>query len=510
MCLIGSKIEKIFSIIILLLTITQIVLIILIRVKRPKKLSEFQVEDIFVPGLVSFDFIEDKTIPEHPNSNLGTTGKLILNCYFGNCTQEIFHEQYKIICDDDDDCYEANQSWTEYRKIIERSCSEQCYEFKKNNCSCDEPYNEEGICEEKFDDEYMEGKICYADNEIYFWKGKKIHNVNISNFSYLSDIILNDEECPEGTKNCGIIDGNGNELCIKSNLKCPLNYISENKLNNGFSSVLIGNKTFYYGNDDTKKRKIIAGLEADTDLLLNKDNDNENIIDNYTISGFLEDNQNLYKDINIGYDPYNINDIDSKGKSYLKILYNEQNVDLFSLRNNRNKQNLNHKMNINEINSIHKNTNITIILGSIGYGIFLLSFIYVLVVQIKEYSCFICISIFYLGLVLAPLIYGCNNISKVNKVENIDHNIKYSSFKKINILFIVIGFSLLLFLIINVIFVPFICCYREEKKEEEKENTNNNKDKDKDKDKNINTTIFNNPIGQIYNDSGLIAERENH
>ena len=453
-----AKIEIIFSILILLLTITQIVLIILIRVNRPKELPEFQVEDIFVPGLVSFDFIEDKTIPEYPSNNLGITGKLILNCYFGNCTQEIFHEQYKIICDDDDDCFEANQSWTEYRKIIERSCSEQCYEFKKNNCSCNEPYNEEGICEEKFDDEYMEGKICYADNEIYFWKGKKIHDVNISNFSYFNDIILKDEECPKGAKNCGIIDGNENELCIKSNLKCPINYISENKLNNDFSPVLFGNKTFYYGYDDSKKRKIIAGLVADTDLLLNKNNEKENIIDNYTISGFLEDNQNLYKNVNLGYDPYKENNIDSKGKSYLRILYNENNIDLLSLRNNRNKQNLNHKININEINSIHKNTNIITILGSIGYGILLIFIIRVLVVQRLHYNNFICIIILYLGLLLAPLIYGCYNISKVNKVERIEHYINYSTFKKLNISFNVIGFSLLLFLFIQVIFLHNACC----------------------------------------------------
>ena len=82
-------------------------------------------------------------------------------------------------------------------------------------------------------------------------------------------------------------------------MNCPINYILENKLSNDSSSVLIGNKTFYYGNDNTTKRKIIAGLVVDTDLLLNQDNDKKDIIDNYTISGLLEDNKDLYKDVNL-------------------------------------------------------------------------------------------------------------------------------------------------------------------------------------------------------------------
>ncbi len=474
-----AKIEIIFSILILLLTITQIVLIILIRVNRPKELPEFQVEDIFVPGLVSFDFIEDKTIPEYPSNNLGITGKLILNCYFGNCTQEIFHEQYKIICDDDDDCFEANQSWTEYRKIIERSCSEQCYEFKKNNCSCDEPYNEEGICEEKIDDEYMEGKICYADNEIYFWKGKKIHNVNISNFSYLNDIILKDEECPKGAKNCGIIDGNGNELCIKSNLKCPINYISENKLNNDFSPVLIGNKTFYYGYDDFKKRKIIAGLVADTDLLLNKDNDNENIIDNYTISGFLEDNQNLYKDVNLGYDPYKENNIDFKGKSYLRIFYND-NINLSLLRERKEEQISISRINKEIINIIRNKTKIISILGLISLFYLFLIFICIISYQCNYYKngsdkgskcCYFWGIIIFIGLIITPLIYSCNIISKVKYAkEKYGYNDIFSTFKILNMIFVILGFALTLFLIVYIILVPFKFCFKENKGNETHEN----------------------------------------
>ena len=57
-----------------------------------------------------------------------------------------------------------------------------------------------------------------------------------------------DEECPQGTKSCGIIDDYENKLCINFIYSCPINYISDNYIN-GSSSVIMGNKTFYYGYD---------------------------------------------------------------------------------------------------------------------------------------------------------------------------------------------------------------------------------------------------------------------
>jgi len=511
---IGIIIELFLSILFLLISLAQIILIILIRVTRPKKRSQFPIEDISIIGLELFDFIEDKTIPEYPNDNLGITGKLILDCHIGYCTQEIFHEVYKIYCDDDNDCYEGNESWTEYIKIIDHNCSEQCYEKGENDCRCDKPYDEIGICERKKDDKYIEGKICYADNEIYFWKGKKYKILNISNFSCLNDIILKNEECPEGKKNCGIIDDNENKLCIKSNLKCPINYLSEQKLSNDFSSVLIGDKTFYYGNDNTTKRKIIAGLFVDSDLLLNDDSDKKDIIDNYTISGFLEDNQNLYKDINLGYNPYETNDIDKKGKSYLRIIYNERNIDLISLRNRRDKLNSYNEINNNSLNTLYNKINVIIVLGILSYFSLLLVFIHFISDQYKICKDgafdedkrklsggYICLFVIIFGLVLTPLIFGCINISKVNNIESINHIEDYSTFKNLNIAFIIIGFSLIVFFIVYVALLPIKCC---DELKEEKNNENENIDK------NINSTTFDNKIHQSYVDTGMITERDKH
>ena len=152
-----------------------------------------------------------------------------------------------------------------------------------------------------------------GNNAIYLCKGKQYLPINTINYTYLENAFLKDEKCPdEKSKYCGIIDDDGNKLCINSKYECPINYISKNYTENS-SSVMIGHKTFYYGNDNTQNdRKIIAGLLADTDLYLNEDLNKTEILDTYTISGFLKDNKNLYKNINLEYDPYEEKDIYKK------------------------------------------------------------------------------------------------------------------------------------------------------------------------------------------------------
>ena len=77
------KFELILSAIVLIFSIILIILIFLITIKRPEKFTEFNLDDIPILSLESFDFIEDKTILEYPNDNLGITGKLILDCHTG-------------------------------------------------------------------------------------------------------------------------------------------------------------------------------------------------------------------------------------------------------------------------------------------------------------------------------------------------------------------------------------------------------------------------------------------
>ena len=463
--------ESILSIIVILFTIVLILLIIFIRVKRPDLRGQNKINDISIISMESFDFIEDKTIPEYPYDNLGNTGQLILDCYTGTCINQIYHQDIWLKCDPDSPCETVDDSWTEHRAIIDHDCSEQCYKTGNIICRCGRPYDEIGICKNRTNDRYEKGKVCHAYNTIYFWKGKKYNITKSVNYSYLNDAISKDEECPEGTKNCGIIDSNENQLCLRNNLNCPVNYISEEKLSKVYSSVLIGNKTFYYGNDDSIKRKIIVGLVADTDLLLNKDNNKKDIIDNYTISEFLEDNQNLYKEVNLGYDPYKKEDIDSKGKSYLRVFYNEENVNLTSLRETRALFNFNHRINNKALDSIHYKTKIITILGLIALGFLLIAYVVILIKQIVYYrggcygECekgyFVCVTILFIGLMITPLIFGWININKAKDAENLDPNGEYSTFKKLNLAFVIIGFALFLFLIVYVILVPIKCGFEE-------------------------------------------------
>ena len=240
--------EIILSIIVILFTTVLILLIIFIRVKRPDLRGQNKINDISIISIESFDFIEDKTIPEYPYDNLGNTGQLILDCYTGTCINQIYHQDIWLKCDPDSPCETVDDSWTEHRAIIDHDCSEQCYKTGNIICRCGRPYDEIGICKNRTNDRYEKGKVCHAYNTIYFWKGKKYNIIKSVNYTYLNDAILKDEECPFGKKNCGIIDSNEDQLCIRENLNCPINYISENKLNNDYNSVLIGNKTFYYGN----------------------------------------------------------------------------------------------------------------------------------------------------------------------------------------------------------------------------------------------------------------------
>ena len=136
-------------------------------------------------------------------------------------------------------------------------------------------------------------------------------------------------------------------------------------------------------------------------------NEENNIIDNYTISGFLKDNPNLYKYLE--YDPYSKKDIDEKGSSYLRIDYNSG----YNLSNLREKQinneklqieqdnlyeelvkqwevqkNYNHTMNEQSLNSIIYKTKIITIWGYISCGYLLLLSIIILINKFYEYSKF--------------------------------------------------------------------------------------------------------------------------
>jgi uncharacterized membrane protein len=128
-------------------------------------------------------------------------------------------------------------------------------------------------------------------------------------------------------------------------------------------------------------------------------------------------------------------------------------------------------LNKRALDSIHYKTKIITILGLIALGFLLIGFVVILFKQISYYrsgyyrSCgkgyFICVTIIFSGLMITPLIFGFINISKAKDAEDLDPNGKYSTFKTLNLVFIIIGFALFLFLIAYIILVPIKCCFED-------------------------------------------------
>ena len=434
-----TKLEIFFAILMILIGVGILTLIIILFANRPEELIENKVNDVGILSFSSLNFIEIDSLPAYSESsyNLGLTGRLILDCYSGKCT-----------------VYDDTAS---SRDVFDYSCSQQCSHNTNQECDCYiEGYHSKGRCSRLYDDSYDNGKYCYADNVIYNWKGKKYSEIKKDILTYYKNAKLKEEECPIGTINCGIIDDNENKLCMPLSSNCPINYLSQNKLNsNKIQSTLdIGNKTFYYTYDDDPimKRKIIAGLVADTDLYLNRDNDKKVLIDTDTISGFLADNKNLYKGV-LGYDPYKEENVDNKGNSYLRIFYNNK-VDLQELRNNINTYNLNHKINEEGINPVRKKTKFIMIFGLISFISFLICMIVFVIKRdsdilkgIFNISIFIFI-VFY----ILSFVFVCINFSKFNKLNNLDENVGKVP-RKINLTIFILYLLLLAFIIFLPIYI---------------------------------------------------------
>jgi len=427
--------DFIFASIFILLLVSFITFNFMLIFNKLKELSEFEYNDILISSFSSMDFIEAESYPAYSDSfpDLGHTGKLILDCFTGIC-QEL-------------------DSSNELIDIINYRCSEQC--SYNGKCICSYHNDKKGTCSRKYDDNYENGKYCYAFNTIYFWKGKKYTILKKDGYTYYNNSILKDEECPKDTINCGIIDDNENQLCIQQNYSCPINYFSESKLNENklHSNVKIGNKTFYYTFDDNNKtkRKIIAGLIADSDLYLNENNDQKVLIDIGTISEFLIDNKNLYKEVELGYDPYKEDDIDSKGNSYLRFFYNDK-VDLSNLKKNIDEYNFNHTKNDDFVKPINKKIKRTSIVGLAASGALLIAIIFYFVFKRDCWGCSIFNIVVFAVYIIVSLIYGCLNISNFNDLRDMDPNDNNLA-RKINIVIVIVGFVLFAYTIFAIIYL---------------------------------------------------------
>ena len=169
-----------------------------------------------------------------------------------------------------------------------------------------------------------ESSSCNADNLIYFWKGYYYERQNATNygkFTYLNSAIAYNEECPYGKKMCGILDELGNKLCLPLSEESPINLLTLNLSeiqNYNYMISTLNGKIIYYTNEATENGTVVEGLFVDSDLLIKYKNEECKIIDEGYIGTLLKDHFNkLYKG-SLDFDPYEDNNIDAYGKSYLK------------------------------------------------------------------------------------------------------------------------------------------------------------------------------------------------
>ena len=351
--------------------------------------------DIIITGLSSIQFLEKKYPEEYKESepNLGSTGKIILDCFRGECNFKELTTCSKYECRSSNKKTSCRtvyyKCYKDYYKLI-YDCSYECRTKKEPSCnSCPNSANSKiGSCSRKENDDYDYQKSCLADNVIYNWKGHYYNRVNGTSFygqlSYLKNAVQANESCPTSMKMCGILDELGNKLCIPITKDCPINYIKlsndspDEKYHYSFSNI--GNKSLIYTNEAVSN-KIIGGLYVDSDLLIQYNDKDCEILDTGNINDLINENKILYKNV-LNFDPYSETNINNKGKSYLKwcIVGQGRNKDLNIMKKENISFSLNQTINKNSIKPINNDKKAYLvfsILGSILQSIFFIIFLFI-------------------------------------------------------------------------------------------------------------------------------------
>ena len=308
---------------------------------KSKYSLEYLIEDdpdIDLTGLKNFSFTKAYDVEYSLGiSNLGTTGKLYLNCFTGKCHYEYSYSCTTTRCSGsgserecetvDDTCYES------YSKE-DHLCSEQCRRSGASSCGrdyCSLDHYDDSSCSHDDGSKSIEHpKSCNAENLILYWGNstenklyyKRVNNTRYKTLSYLNSAVTANESCPNGTKMCGILDNLGNKLCYPEYLNCPLNYITTNLSDSNYryyGSVKLNNKTIYFTNEATENGKIIGGLFVDSDLLIKYNDEDCEKLEEGSVSDLLDNHPyKLYKN-SLSYDPYkDRSNLVQTGKSYLK------------------------------------------------------------------------------------------------------------------------------------------------------------------------------------------------
>lgn len=357
------------------------------------KLEEIN-PDIPIIALQGFEFKNISNISYKPGiSNLGSTGQLELDCFYGICSRyikRVCEEEYCYVPDSDEypsynvfdfkknlsitqkkskkmrklnSCYTSYYDCSITQKDIIYDCGEQCRKnykpsyYYSDTCYCPSNYDDSSTsCRRQTISEYNSSKSCNPYNLILYWK-KYYYQKNEKEYSYVKNAVLPNENCPSGTRQCGILDKFGNKLCLPQKEKCPINFIKIGTEppdgSHYFTGIDIGNETIYYSNEFNTSL-IIKELYADSNISL-ENKTNYEIIDTYNISSFIYENYKIYT--HNSKDPYKDKNIDSKGKSYLKFAYHDPDyfINLTEMKLLYNQYEFNKTINSDVMNKVKSN-----------------------------------------------------------------------------------------------------------------------------------------------------------
>ena len=433
---------------------------------------------IDLSGIIDFSFDYNPSINlEYTEnmSNLGFTGNLILDCYKGKCNYKETYKCTKRECRNGEDgveCTDVESICESYEDFFKYNSSKLCRESNGESCNaCDNmtsfTYLKCSCSESKNSKEYSTEYSCYADNIILNWKNYSYNRKKAtdSGYSYLNCAFPPDQNCPSGTKQCGILDELGNKLCYPDNVtECPINYItldpSDKKYN--YSSCVIDGVTIYYTNQATDEGLVLGGFYVDSDLKINYGDCQ--IISTSTIRELLDSQKNKQYRNSLNFDPYKDNNIDKKGNAYLRWCIpgfgKERNIALVK--------------EFHKVYELNKTTNhdliqfkldslMTYISDLIGY-ILLILFLPIAVGMFKKKPSDFCfpfiiiefgLSLFLIFLGTVSSIYNNNDLSKMDKIE------LYHKIFKVSISLNIISFCLkVLLLIASIAYFCYICISR--------------------------------------------------
>ena len=290
--------------------------------------------DIDLTGLKGFSFESYSNMEYYPEmSNLGTTGKLFMDCFTGKCEYKETYTCYKESCTGtgkNKKCHEYKTKCTRYFTNKEYSCSADCRATQYSYCSsCPHIYGatyRSSSCSRDKDTKKIDNatQSCNADNLVMFWNHsyyRRSNRTDYKRFTYLNSAVTANESCPTGKKVCGVLDNLGNKFCYPQFEDCPINYITLDTSNSSYNygSAQIGNKVIYYTNQADENSRIVGGLFVDSDLLIKYNNEDCEILDESSVLDLLNGHYNkLYRE-SLSYDPYKSYTKEvQQGKSYLK------------------------------------------------------------------------------------------------------------------------------------------------------------------------------------------------